>query len=251
MSQPWQAGETRNLVLFWQVDRPIDENYSVTLALVDNASTTRAGWPGLPAAGIFPTDQWQPGDIIRDPWRLTLPSHVPPGDYRLTAQLGSTTPVDLLAVTIEGRPRRFNAPPLDIALNAQFGESIQLLGLQSETAIKSSLKIAPGQSLQLDLVWQANNLIDTDYTTTVQLLDSRQIVHAQRDGVPMNGAAPTTSWAAGEVVVDAITLEIPTEAASGLHHLLIALYIPNSGQRLLLPNGQDHLTIPVNLVNSN
>jgi hypothetical protein len=61
----------------------------------------------------------------------------------------------------------------------------------------------------------------------------------------LNGAAPTTTWAEGEVLVDPISLDIPAGIGPGPHRLLVALYRPDSGQRLLLANGADHVEISV------
>jgi hypothetical protein len=47
------------------------------------------------------------------------------------------------------------------------------------------------------------------------------------------------------VVVDPATLTLPDNLGSGSLRLLIALYRPDSGERLLLIDGADHLTIPV------
>jgi hypothetical protein len=63
--------------------------------------------------------------------------------------------------------------------------------------------------------------------------------------VPLNGAAPTSSWTPGEIITDDLTLEVPPDAAPGPYSLLLAFYQPETGQRLRLPNQADHLTIPV------
>lgn len=250
INSPWQPDETRDLVLYWQADAAITQNHPLRLALIDATGLTRAEWTGLPAGGNFPTDQWQPGDIIRDPWALTLPSYVPPGNYRLTVTLGQEPPLDLLTMPVAGRPRLFDAPPPALALQAGFGESIKLLGLNAPAASESSLEITPGQPLTIELIWQADALVEADYTITAQLLDGEQQVRAQKDRMPLDGAAPTTTWAVGEVLPDAFTLDIPPDIGPAPYRLLIALYRLETGERLRLPNGADHLTIPVRLVNS-
>ncbi|MCB0209113.1 MAG: glycosyltransferase family 39 protein [Anaerolineae bacterium] len=244
---PWQPGETRTMTLYWQALQTIDADHPIELALLDAVGTSRAAWNGSPAAGNFPTDRWQSGDIIRDPWRLTLPSNVPPGDYRLTAQLGETMPIELLAIAVDGRPRIFEPPSLDLVTNTSFGESIELLGLRQPEIESSTLSVTSGQPLDIELVWQADNLIEVDYTLTAQLLDAQQQVIAQRDSMPLNGSAPTTTWAAGEVLIDPIALDIPADVGSGPHTLLLALYRVETGERLTLPNGDDHFTIPVTI----
>jgi hypothetical protein len=246
VNQSWPPGQERELTLFWQANQAISQNYPITLALVDAGWVVRAEWSGLPARGRFPTDQWQAGDLVRDPWRLSLPAYVPPGQYQLTARLGEIPAVPLLSLSVEGRPRLFEPPPLDIALNTHFGDSIELLGLrQIPGGATSAVAIIPGQPLTLELAWYAQQLIETDYTLTIQLLDGQHRLQAQRDSMPLNGTAPTSSWAVGEVVLDPITLDIPAEITPGPYELLIAFYHFETGQRLPLPDGSDHLTIPV------
>jgi hypothetical protein len=249
-SRPWQPEQSRDLVLYWQANQPIDQNLQVFLTLTDTSGRSRAGWSGLPAAARYPTARWQAGDLIRDPWQLTLPPHVPPGDYRLTARLGDSAPVDLVDVTVAGRPRQFETPPLVLTLNTRFGDGIELLGLAEAPLSGSSLVVRPGQPLTLELVWQANDLIEANYTLTAQLLDAEQHVRAQQDRLPLDGAAPTSSWTTGEILIDSIRLDLPPDLGPGPHSLLIALYQAETGERLPLPNGADHLTIPMKTMNN-
>jgi hypothetical protein len=53
---------------------------------------------------------------------------------------------------------------------------------------------------------------------------------AQQDNQPQAGNNPTWSWVPGEVIVDPVTLEIPTEAKPGVYSLLIGLYDPKANQ---------------------
>ena len=36
-----------------------------------------------PVQGTFPTSQWTPGEVVRDPYVIQLSPDLPPGDYRL------------------------------------------------------------------------------------------------------------------------------------------------------------------------
>jgi hypothetical protein len=40
-----------------------------------------------PLEGTFPTSQWQPGEIIQDPYQIQLSADLPPGNYRLQVGL--------------------------------------------------------------------------------------------------------------------------------------------------------------------
>jgi hypothetical protein len=246
--EPWQPGQRRHLLLYWRADQTVTQSYSVSLALKDEAGTVRADWTGLPAGGRFPTDYWQAGDVVRDPWTLTLSSNVPPGMYQLTLRLGAEETVPLLTVWVEGRPRSFEVPRVDLPLDAVFGDGIQLVGLQASVR-QSSVVALRGQGLEIDLVWRATKSVAADYTVTVQLVDAQQQVQAQRDSMPLDGAAPTTSWVVGEVLPDRISLAIPWEPGPDPHHLLVALYLSNTGERLPVTGGpfagQDHVEIPI------
>jgi len=267
---PWQPGQTEDLLLYWRADQTLDQQIPVILTLSETTGLTQAEWSGNPGGGRFPTDQWQAGDIVRDPWTLTLPPYVPPGQYDLQVQLGAGEAFSLATVMVGGRPRTFEIPTLDWPLEAHFGPSITLLGLQADQVVISSeasnlqgaveeaaptpgsglisgsgLIAQPGHPLQVTLVWHSPDLVAEDYTVTVQLLDGENQVRAQRDAVPLDGAAPTTSWARGEVISDQVNLDIPTETGPAPHRLLIALYRPETGQRLNLLTGADHVEIPV------
>lgn len=250
LAAPWKPGQDRELVLYWLAEQPIARSYAVNLALVDRGGIIRAEWSGSPAGGRFPTDRWQPGEVVRDPWRLTLPPHVPPGEYRLTVSVGGEAAITLAQVSVEGRPRQFELPALDLPQRARFGDAIELAGIQAPLE-GPAIIAGPGQALQLALIWRATGLPAADYTVTVQLIDGQGQVQAQQDQMPQNGNAPTTSWATGEVIRDDVSLSIPANAGSGPHRLLVALYRPETGQRLPLTggpfDGQDHLEIPVTL----
>ena len=51
--------------------------------LFDASATLVAKQENLPVEGMAPTDTWQPGAVIRDPYRLALPADAAPGVYSL------------------------------------------------------------------------------------------------------------------------------------------------------------------------
>jgi len=240
-TESWQAEQFRRIILYWQLNSDfsgVDAPQEVTLTLVDDDGKNRAQWREAIANGRFPSGDDQPGDIIRDPRTLTLPPHVPPGEYDLTAALAGGEAISLAKVTVAGRPRSFELPPLDLPLEAQFGDGIRLLGLQGD------LNVEPDKPLEIALIWQAANLVDGDYIVTVQLLDGENQVRAQRDSAPLGGAALTTSWTPGEVLADKLSPDLPSDLGPAPHRLLIAFYHPETGERLLLADGSDHLEVP-------
>src|SRR5690606_35464500 len=81
--QPVRPGDYLNVLLDWQALAPADEDYVVFVQAT-------ADQPGMwlqedrgPAQGAYPTTWWQPGEVVRDRHRISLPWDLPPGTYRL------------------------------------------------------------------------------------------------------------------------------------------------------------------------
>lgn len=80
-----RAGETLSYALYWQAERPIPVSYTVFTQLLDIEGRYVTGWDNPPCHGTCPTTTWQPGEIIRDEYRLPLPADLPAGAYVLQA----------------------------------------------------------------------------------------------------------------------------------------------------------------------
>jgi 4-amino-4-deoxy-L-arabinose transferase-like glycosyltransferase len=111
-------GGTVDLTLYWQALAPLDDDYTVFTHLLGshNPATDGPLWAGhdaQPDGGAYPTTAWQPGQVILDEHRLTLPADAPPGEYRLEAGLYLlATMARLPASDASGRPLADNAVPL-------------------------------------------------------------------------------------------------------------------------------------------
>jgi len=78
-----RAGADLHLVLYWQAAAPVTESYTVFTQLLDPGGQLVAQQDNLPVEGLAPTNTWQPGALIRDPYRLTVPAAAAPGEYSL------------------------------------------------------------------------------------------------------------------------------------------------------------------------
>jgi 4-amino-4-deoxy-L-arabinose transferase-like glycosyltransferase len=122
----------------------------------------------------------------------------------------------------------------DLTPAPQFGSAISLI---ASCAPPSPAPVAPGGVLPVGLRWSTDQPLSERYKVTVQLLNSRNQVVAQRDSEPVGGTQPTNRWTPGETVVDNHGLVIPFGTPPGDYRLLVALYDPISGQRLPTPTG--------------
>ena len=64
----------------------------------------------------------------------------------------------------------------------------------------------------------------------------------------MNGEAPTTTWLPGEVIKDEYRLFVPPELPPGEYSLIVGMYIAETGQRLPLAGGGDHIVLSTKVV---
>ncbi len=113
-----------------------------------------------------------------------------------------------------------------------FGSAIHL----AQSCI-SPQPVTGGENTLISLDWQTDAPLDRRYKVTVQLLDSRNQVIAQRDGEPAGGSRPTDGWEMGEFITDNHGLPIPLGTPPGAYRLIAALYDSETGQRLATSAG--------------
>jgi hypothetical protein len=84
-----EPGDTLELALYWQAMDPLEVRYKVFVHLVGqtyNAATDNFLWgqqDNEPVNWQAPTTLWTPGAVVADPYRISVPSNVPPGLYTL------------------------------------------------------------------------------------------------------------------------------------------------------------------------
>jgi hypothetical protein len=142
-------------------------------------------------------------------------------------------------LTVYVMPERRSPDETKEAVNIRFGEDIMLLGYRGW-----NLSPNAGQVTQLQLLWWAERKPAQRYKVFLQLLDPRDQVIAQRDSEPVGDSRPTNTWDAGELVLDNHGLLIPPGTPPGTYRRIIGLYDRETGVRLRLPDGKDHLSLP-------
>ena len=113
---PVQVGGTLRLVLYWHTQSPVHARYTVFTQLFDPGGKLIAQQDNWPVSGLAPTDTWQVGALIRDPYLLPLPPDATAGEYVLRVGLydeagrrpltladGSEADHLALPITVDGR----------------------------------------------------------------------------------------------------------------------------------------------------
>jgi hypothetical protein len=101
----YQPGDTVQVTLFWKALRPISQNYTMFVQVIDAQNKVWGQLHAQPQGGAAPTSSWQPGQVIRDSYSFVLSADTPPGAYRL--DLGAYPPdtgTNLRLVTGDGTP---------------------------------------------------------------------------------------------------------------------------------------------------
>lgn len=124
---------------------------------------------------------------------------------------------------------------------AQFGADLRLLGYElrpgplrpTMTSLEGADErvIRPGDSLQINLVWQALNRLPHDYALFVHVVDEQGKVVAQRDAIMRQDEYASTRWLPDELVLDRADLPLPA-LPPGAYRLDIGVYHMQTGERL-------------------
>jgi hypothetical protein len=117
----WQEGirlrggdiseNTNNLevTLYWQTDQPVRDSYKVFLHLQDlDSGEIVAQSDAIPRNWTYPTNEWEPGEIVRDVISIPLVS-LPDGSYKIVVGLYDSLTGERLLLPAVGDGGRIDA----------------------------------------------------------------------------------------------------------------------------------------------
>lgn len=117
---PPEPEQPVTLTLYWQSIASVTEGYDVFVHMTDENGHIVAQADQEPVAMLAPTQRWQPGDIIRDPYTLFLPPDLPAAAYHISIGMylrdtGTRLPV-AAAITTDNALHltSFTWPPIEM-----------------------------------------------------------------------------------------------------------------------------------------
>jgi hypothetical protein len=88
--------------------------------------------------------------------------------------------------------------------------------------------VRPGDIIPITLMWQADAIPQRRYKVFLHLVGEDGLPVAQRDSEPVGGLRPTTTWTAGESIIDRYGILVPQTLEKGGYAVYIGLYDPTN-----------------------
>ena len=241
-----------SVVLWW---RPLDGDLprlSTTTRLVDTYDGTVWAQVDERPIGLYDTTLWLAGGIVRQPLTLPAPTGLLTNTYQVQVGVYETDTsvvwpgpqgqslMRIAELGIRGIDRVHRALPDPVCT---FGKRITLLSADFDAG-----PVEAGRDIQMELLWQANQNIATDWTVFAQLLDDDDMMVAHQEAPPANGRSRTSTWQTDQLVRERRSLHVPADLPAGTCRLVLGLYNPEDGSRLApdqfwLWDTRDYLTL--------
>ncbi|MFN8534688.1 MAG: glycosyltransferase family 39 protein [Dehalococcoidia bacterium] len=181
---------------------------------------------------------WLPGQPVREVREAIVRES---GNLAVAVESASG-PLVLGRIEVSERPAPPDLAPA-IALDARFEDQLRLLGATvSNPSEQPLISGTLSREMDVDLFWRTDRPLDDDLAVFVHLVgpDGRPV--AQHDSRPASGLSPTRGWRPGEVVLDHHRLSVPPGVPAGDYRIIVGLYQPPAGPRLLTAGG-DSVTV--------
>ncbi len=223
-----QPGEPIWLTLYWQADRPITRPPEFVLDILGRGQEPIAHLHSYHGRGLYPANLWPTGKIVADRFAVRIdPFAQAPVMGRFFVRLVDSpqaVPIGEIKITPTQWPKMSSDEVL-----VQIGDGATLTAVFLDT-----YKAQPGDTVHVYAMWQITANISQDYTTLIHLGPANQAPIVTGDSPPLQGDYPTHLWAAGEIIEDEYTLQLPDDIENGRYPVWIGMYDPNSLTRLPL-----------------
>jgi hypothetical protein len=98
------TGSELVVTLYWQALAGTDLSYKVFVHLIDEKGQAIAQYDGFPREWTYFTYLWQPGEVVKDEYRLVLDQDLNPGSYKLRVGLYHPDTGERLPIIQNGQP---------------------------------------------------------------------------------------------------------------------------------------------------
>jgi uncharacterized membrane protein len=230
-----RPGGYLDLIIAWRAEGQLPERYVFFVHLLDQDSHRWAQVDQEVERGVYPTTLWDPGMVVADHYRLSVPWGTPPGEYqvligayssetgqRLTPKCARCAVRDnaLLLGPVRVAKPSSAAPAKAVApqnrMEIRLNDEVELVGYDL-----GSTTIQQGETVPLILTWRAFSDVTREYAISVVIGQmqgpTREVVLQE----PVGRTYPSTLWEASEVVRDWHDLMVPPDVPPGQYVLTL------------------------------
>ncbi len=229
------AGQKAWVVLRWQLEQKVAEDYKATIYLED-ASGHLVGQDDrlLINNTHLRTSNWEVGEVAMNVYLIPVAAGTPPGEYMLKAAVYQPSTMERLPLLgSNGKPEGTSLPlgSLTVVKPANPPSSLQIqhpLSIEFEEIALLGYDLAQdsvcqGETLALALWWQALRDVEGDYLIHLQVEDTTGEIWGEVQSRPVNGSYPTTEWKRGEILRDWYDLRIAPGTPPGEKRIALRL----------------------------
>lgn len=228
----WQrVGNRRfaHVVLTWQ-GRRLAPRITFSVQALGESGEVLALQDNEPQEGSRPTTTWSPGQVVVDRYDLSMRASQPPPTVLAVVGYPTGTSNERLSWKSPGGSEIGPVLSIPLAHDLAFDRACHAHFEQGITLEGSAVQSTTGGEV-VSLVWSASQPIPEDYTVFVHFLDNRGRIIGQADSPPDGGKFPTSTWIAGDQIVDHHQIKRVVDSA---REVLVGLYLRQTGRRLLL-----------------
>ena len=230
-----RSGGEIKVKVFWRSLARTTEDYRFVTYLEDKTGRVWSQVDRVPLTLDYPTSRWVPGEYLTDQYLFPIPAGTPPGLYELKVRLYSAGSGDGLkldgqtgdvASLAEIEVQKAGPKEAGRALRSLTCEAKQSLGrgislLRYALAREDALT---GQSIDLYLLWQAQQRPGVRYDVLFQLVNTANVA-VQEVRLPIGDWYTTDRWDAGEIVGQYLSLPASSNTEAGTYHVRARLVL--------------------------
>jgi len=219
------SGDVRYFSTYWSV--PV-EGQLLRVQLLLSAADGQVVWHEPTGHLLMPGHDAESTTILH---ALAVSALLPSGYYELSAEVEGIDsvrewPLQIIQIRQQvWQPGTDDLQPTLVVLEGR----IALTGVHIRQR-----EVKGAQSVEVGLRWRALTPLARSYKLFLHLVDDDGRIWAQRDDPPAGRRYPTIAWLAGESVYGRYLLRLPPETPQGKLSLVVGLYDPTTGQRLLI-----------------
>lgn len=254
----WDQPAPDTYRLYWQALQPIADDLMVSIRLLDEQGLLWGQEDRRPAAYLYPTMRWKPGELTFGQGTLPAQPGTPPGSYTLEIRVyraGQGTALDILdaAGSPQGQAAYLGPFRLQDAGRAWNPDALgpftplsapasDCLGLRGQRQLPDTIGV--GEPFPVELVWQCIRPCSQSLSAVIQVSSAEDSSRAFIHEAALFERYPTPHWQAGEWLWSRDVLRLPADWPAG--HTRVTVQITAEGQPIgpAVSLGEISVTVP-------